>query len=161
MATYATLDDVQARMPQFALTAVSKPSMAQAQVFLDDSHAHLDAALSNLGYVIPIVGPISLSQVREAVCDRAICRILHARGAAVGTDAALQSAEAACKRYDKFLADLSDSKSPVELVDAQRTGDAVTKPIELGVFGLLTDDDGNAIEPRITIDSRVCTMGEF
>lgn len=148
-------------MPQFVLTATSKPTLAQAQVFLDDAHAHLDAALTNLGYVVPITGALSVPQVREAVCDRTICRILYARAAAVGTDAALQSADAACARYDKFLADLANPNSPVELVDATRTGDQIEKPANAGPFGLLTDEDGNDIEPRITIGSRVGAMREF
>lgn len=158
---YATIDDVQQRMPQFLLTAVTKPTITQSQTFLDDSHAHLDAALSNLGYVIPVTGALSVAQVREAVCDRTTCRILYARAAAVGTDAALQSADAACARYDKFLTDLADPKSPVELVDAVRTGDMVEKPANAGPFGLLTNPDGSAIEPRISMDSRVQYMGDF
>lgn len=158
---YATIDDVQQRMPQFQLSATSKPALSQAEIFLSDSQAHLDAALTNLGYVVPITGAMSLPQVREAVCDRAICRILYARAAALGTDSALQSAEKAGERYDKFLADLANDKSPVELVDAARTDSAATKGESSGPFALLYNTRGEEIEPRICIDSRVCPMGDF
>jgi hypothetical protein len=147
---YATLDDVQKRMPQFLLTAQSKPNLDTAQVLLDDAHAHLDAALSSLGYTVPITGPLSIPQVREAVCDRAICRILHARGAAVGTDAALQSAEVFCARYDKFLEDLADDASPIDLPDAG--GDPLKGFNQFGE---------TSFEPRITIASSVKDMDEF
>lgn len=157
---YATVADVQARMPQFTLTATTRPTLDQAQIFLDDSIAQMEAALSNLGYVIPITGALSIPQVREAVCDRAICRILHARGAAVGTDAAFQSANAACDRYDAFLKALADSDSPIELSDAQRTETAVDKPKNL-VMGLVFDDNGDRIEPRIGMNSQTFPMGEF
>ncbi len=43
---YATLDDVQRRMPQFQLTPTSKPANDAAQVFLDDTHAQMDAKAS-------------------------------------------------------------------------------------------------------------------
>jgi hypothetical protein len=151
---YATVDDVQARMPQFLLTSTSKPSIEQAQVFLDDAHAHLDGALSNLGYMVPVTGPISLSLVREAVSDRAICRILTARAAAIGTDVAFQSATKHCEAYTQFLTDLADPNSPIELTDALRTESAMEKPgAQLG--GLLPG------EPRICMDSRVKPMRDF
>jgi len=154
---YATLDDVQRRMPQFALTSITKPTLEQAQTFLDDAHASLDAALTNLGYVVPVSGQLSVPQCREAVCDRTICRILYARAAAVGTDAALQSADAACKRYDAFLTALADENSPIELVDAESTDDP--KPGSAGPFGY--PNSITVVEPRITICSRTNPMRDW
>ena len=95
---YATLDDVQRRMPQFELTATTRPNLDTAQVFLDDTHAQYDSAIENLGYIAPVTGAKSIAQSREIVCQGTICKILHARAAAVGTEVAMQSAERACKQ---------------------------------------------------------------
>lgn len=157
---YATLDDVQRRMPQYQLTTTSKPSIDSAQVFLDDTHAQFDAAMENLGYVIPITGAKALSQSREIVSQGTIAKILFSRGAAVGTDVAFQSAERAQKQYDDALKALADSRDPRELVDAVRTGSQTEKPMNV-LAGLLVDADGNEIEPRITMDSKVLAMGDF
>ena len=83
--------------------AATKPNIETAQVFLDDTLAQFDAAMENLGYVIPITGARSLAQCKEIVSQGAICKILHARAAAVGTDVAMQSADRACKQYDDAL----------------------------------------------------------
>ena len=80
---YATIDDVQRRMPQFALTSLTRPNIDTAQTFLDDTHAQFDAALENLGYVIPLTGARSLAQAKEIVSQGTICKILGARAAAV------------------------------------------------------------------------------
>jgi hypothetical protein len=125
---YASLQDVQNRMPQFTLTAVSKPTQDTAQVFIDDTQASFDAVLENLGYKIPLTGARSLAQAKEIVSQGAICKILHARAAAVGTDVALQSAERACTQYEHALELLADPNSPVELGDAERTDEMVDKP---------------------------------
>jgi hypothetical protein len=125
---YASLADVQNRMPQFVLTAVSKPTADTAQVFIDDTQASYDAVLANLGYVIPLTGARALAQSKEIVSQGAICKILHARAAAVGTEVALQSAERACAQYQHALDLIADPNSPVELGDAERTEDFVDKP---------------------------------
>jgi hypothetical protein len=150
---YATLDDVQRRMPQFQLTAVSKPNLDTAQTFLDVTHAQFDSAAQNLGYVTPITGPMALQQSQEIVAQGTIAKILYARGAALGTEAAFQSAAIAQKQYDHALMMLADPRSPAELTDAVRTSGEVTKPGP-NPMGLLVDEDGFAIEPRITLDSQ-------
>lgn len=144
---YATLDDVQRRMPQFALTSQTKPNNDTAQTFLDDTHAQFDAALENLGYVIPLTGARSLAQAKEIVSQGTICKILLARASAVGTDVALQSADRACKAYDHALELLADPKSPIELTDAERTDDMVEKPGNVAPIG-------RGGEPRIYMDSK-------
>ena len=120
---YATLDDVQRRMPQFQLTAATKPNIDTAQIFLDDTHAQYEAALENLGYKIPLTGARSLAQSKEIVSQGIICKILHARASAVGTEVAMQSADRACKQYEHALELLADENSPIELTDAERTDD--------------------------------------
>ena len=106
--------------------------------------------MENLGYTVPITGAKSISQSREIVSQGTIARILYARGAAVGTDAAFQSADRAQKQYDDALKNLANPKSPVELVDAARTDHEQEKPGN-ELSGLLVDDEGEDIEPRITM----------
>jgi hypothetical protein len=125
---YASLQDVQNRMPQFMLSPVSKPTQDTAQVFIDDTQASFDAVLTNLGYVVPLTGARSLAQAKEIVSQGAICKILHARAAAVGTDVALQSAERACAAYEHALELLADPDNPVELTDAERIEGVMGKP---------------------------------
>jgi hypothetical protein len=150
---YATLDDVQRRMPQFQLTATSKPAADSAQVFLDDTHAQFDAAMENLGYKIPITGARSLAQSKEIVSQGAICKILYARAAAVGTEVTMQSADRACKQYENALKLLADPNSPIEFTDAERTDDMIAKPGG-APMGLLFDDCGHRIEPRVTMNMK-------
>lgn len=151
--SYATIDDVQRRMPQFQLTATSKPSIDAAQVFLDDTHAQLDASLENMGYVTPVTGDKSLKQVLEIACQGTIAKILYARASALGTDVAVKSADRAQKQYDDALANLWSDDHPAELVDAVRTDDQREKP-GTEIAGLTEDEDGDEIEPRITMDSK-------
>lgn len=151
MSIYATIEEVQRRMPQFTLTPTSKPSLETAQVFLDDVHSHFDAAMSNLGYVTPITGELSVAQAREIVSQGTIARILYARGAGLGTDAAFQSADRSQKQYDDALRNLADRKHPAELSDAARNSDETQKP-DGSLSGLLVNDDGDDIVPRATMD---------
>ena len=63
---YATLDDVQRRMPQFQLTPVSKPKYGHGpSVSGRHPRASSNTAMENLGYVTPITGPKSLAQCKE------------------------------------------------------------------------------------------------
>jgi hypothetical protein len=153
MSHYATLDDVQRRMPQFQLTETSKPNIETAQTFLDDTHAQYESAIEGLGYVTPITGPKSLAQSKEYVSQGTICKILYARAAAVGTDVAVQSAERACKQYYDALAMLADPNSPLELSDAETTEEMMDKD-GLPPMGLLVDENGDPIVARIRMDSK-------
>jgi hypothetical protein len=119
--SYATVDDVQRRMPQFTLTPTTKPSVETAQVLLDDTHAQFDSAVEGMGYVVPITGAKSIAQAREIVSICTIAKVLFARGAAVGTDAAFQTAEKAQARCDQMMAALADEENPLTLSDAEIT----------------------------------------
>jgi hypothetical protein len=145
--SYATIDDVQRRMPQFALGATTRPNLDTAQTFLDDTIAQFEAALENLGYVIPLTGARSLAQAKEIISQGTICKILGARASAVGTDVAMQSADRACKQYEHALELLADPNSPFELTDADRTPDMVEKPGAVG-------PSGRGGDPRIYMDSK-------
>jgi len=151
---YATLDEVQQRIPQFQLTATTKPSTATAAVFLSDTESQFDSAMSNLHYTVPITGTRALSQAREIVCQGTIAKILYARGAALGTDAAFQSADRAQKQYDDALKALADPKDPRVLDDAPRVTTGAGKSATTELSGLLLDTDGEEIEPRITMTTK-------
>lgn len=153
MGVYATIQDVQARMPQFKLQADSKPTSADAETFILDVEAETEAALANLGYVIPITGAGSLAIVKSIVCAGAIARILSARAAAVGGDASVQSAIRAQEFYDGRLKALADPNNPLELPDAGTTEELVEKDTVI-MGGPLVEDDGADLEPRIRMDSK-------
>ena len=72
--------------------------------------------MENLGYKIPLTGATVAGAVRRRLSAKAtICKILHARAAAVGTEVAMQSADRACKAYEHALELLADDKSPIEI----------------------------------------------
>lgn len=151
---YATIGDVQARMPQFTLTPTSKPTIADAETFIGDVEAEIDAALTNLGYILPGTGPIGLTIVKAWSAQGTIARVLTARAAAVGGDAAIVSAQNAQKLFDaKFLA-LADPKNPLELIDWARNGDEVSKPGSDLDGPTETGIDGSCFEPRVTMDMK-------
>lgn len=147
---YAEMSDVQARMPQFTLSATSKPSQQDAETFLRDAHAQVDATLENLGYVVPITGERSLSIVKGLTVALAIVSILEARSNAVGSEAATGSAKRAQEWYDARIEAIRDPNNPLELSDASRNNDRVEKPMAL-IGGLLVDEDGEDIEPAATM----------
>lgn len=151
---YAQLADVQKRLPQFPITATSKPNSTEAQTLIEVTESQCEVGWKNLGYAIPLA-PLSGSTKNlseEIVCQGAGARILYARAAAVGGDAAVQSADRMQAQYDALMEGLADSSNKlIEFTEAQRTDDAVSKP-ESSIDGLLTDDDGNALEPRATMD---------
>ncbi len=149
---YVTLADLQARMPQFPLTATSRPSVSEAEIYIADAEAEFEADASNAGYVLPITGPIALRYVRTAVILLSISRILYARGAAVGGDAAMQSAATYQKLYDDYRKKLfMDEADPAEMIDAGRTGLQRTKPRNF-VLSLWTTDATETGDPRISMD---------
>ena len=150
---YVSVADLQARMPQFTLKTDSKPSIADAELLLGDVEAEVDAILTNLGYVVPVTGALSTRIVQSIVCDGAIARILRARSAGVGGDAAGKSAELAQKCYDDRLKALAAPReeNPLELTDCVRTDLRTDKPI-YQIGARLYDDDGDKIEPRTTRD---------
>jgi hypothetical protein len=152
MSSYVTLQDLQARMPQFPLTATSRPSVSEAEVYIADAEAEFESDASNAGYALPITGPIALRYVRTAVILLSISRILYARGAAVGGDAAMQSADKYQKLYDDYRKKLFiDEMDPAEMIDAVRTGRRRDKPRVL-VSSLWTVDSSETGDPRVSLD---------
>jgi|ERR1041384_1165940 hypothetical protein len=151
---YATVEHLQARMPQFQLTATSRPTQAESQVFLDDVEAEFNVAVETLGIRTPVTGTKSIQIARTIVIFGAIARVLYARAAAVGGDAAMQSAKAHQALYDQYLKNLADPKNPLELTDATRTGGFRDKPQAFPRALWLEpviDDDTDPGWPRVTM----------
>lgn len=149
---YVTLADLQARMPQFPLTATSRPSSAEAEIYIADAEAEFESDASNAGYALPITGPIALRYVRTAVILLSISRILYARAAAVGGDAAMQSADKYQKLYDDYRKKLFiDEMDPAEMTDAVRTGAMRAKP-RVFALSLWTTDPTELGIPRVSMD---------
>jgi hypothetical protein len=131
---YADAGSVQARMPQFQLSATSKPSLDDVPELIKDAEQELNAILANLGYSVPIdpvVSPLSWQIVVAMTAYGTIWRILEARNAAVGGEATAQSAERANKYVTDRIAWLADPKNPFELTDAVRSGLEIVKPAEI------------------------------
>jgi hypothetical protein len=135
MAQHITLDDVQLRLPQLPLSETSKPSTDAASAFIDDMEAEFMAELIALGYdptvtISQTSLPISFPIYRSIVAGGVIAKILNARAAAVGGDAAVKSADRAQKDFDGRLARLRDrtAAGTFELADWPRTSKAVLKP---------------------------------
>lgn len=152
---YAQVSDITARAPGIELTASSKPSAGQATAFLADIERDVNAALTNLGYVTPIVqadSPLAFSIVKDKVAYAALARVLMAR-ALGASQPKEQGAEAAQAVYDDWMRALGNPNSPIELPDATRTGEAVEKDgadrVSSFVQGVAATD--RDVTPRITM----------
>ena len=152
---YAQIADVQKRMPQFQITATSKPNATEAQTLIEVTESLCEVGWKNLGYVIPLTPLTGTTKnlAEEIVCQGAGARILYARAAAVGGEAAVASADRMQKAFDDLSAALADPENKlVEFTEAQRTGDAMSKPQAM-TYGLTVDDEGNDIQPHVTMDT--------
>lgn len=84
MATYATILDVQARLPGRSITSSSKPSQLQIETWLDEAEAYLAGAIEGGGGSLPTVGSRGATILRSLVCDYAEAHTRMAHAAAGG-----------------------------------------------------------------------------
>lgn len=153
MATYAQISDIRALAPAVTLDASSRPSAGQAEVYLTEVEAEVNAVLGNLGYVTPIAESATSARliVKDLVAHGALAKVLRAR--AVGQDSnLLEGAERVDRHYRDRLKALKNPDDPFELPDAERTDRAVTKgPDEqMGSFADDAFDDFDEDAPRVT-----------
>jgi hypothetical protein len=151
---YATIDDVRALAPQFVMSTTTRPSEAQVIAYLDDVTLEVEAALSNLGYVVPVAsGPRALSMLRIIVAHGALSRAMYARSFGMGNPKDMGTDEVEAK-YQRWLKDLaSPSNRLVELNDAPRTSRQPLKDAADRVLGIADLDDANYQSgPRATRD---------
>jgi hypothetical protein len=121
-------------MPQFSMTAISKPSLEDVPSMILDAEQELNAQLLNMGYIVPVdqaTSPLSWQIVVAMSAYSAIWRILEARNAAVGGDATAQSAARSLKYVTDRLGWLADPKNTFELTDCPRNAYTVAKPAEI------------------------------
>lgn len=123
---YAQVSDVAALAPQITIDGTTKPNTAMVQVMIAHAERDLDAALTNLGYVTPVTAPVSVSILRDKIAHAVLARLIRSRAFGV-TDPAEQGANDAERVYRDWLRAIADSRSPVELPDAARTGEAIEK----------------------------------
>jgi hypothetical protein len=107
--------DVQALAPHVPIDAQSKPNAGQVSGWIADVEAELNAVLSQLGYVTPITGPVSLSILRRAVANAVMAMIMRSRPNPEIDPQQFQT------RYDAMIKGLSDARNPLILIDAVST----------------------------------------
>lgn len=112
---YADVEHVAIYNQQRTYSASSKPSVSQVKVICAWVASVIDAALANIGYVVPVTAPISLSILQD----------LNAMGAAASAEMAAfmganpnesQHASMLHKRFEQRLADIVSGK--LKLPDA-------------------------------------------
>lgn len=95
---YATFADVQGYLPQFPINTTTKPTQAQVEgIGLPDSEAEFTGRVTaiefKLDVTFPITGAAFIAWAKMVVSLMAAAWALEARAAAVGGDAALQTAK--------------------------------------------------------------------
>jgi hypothetical protein len=118
---YATLDDIKGEMPQFRLSPNSTPTDTQAQEFLTELHAELDAVLKALGYTLPItklLHPLSFAILKSMVQQGTIARILRSRNYGVDSPEAIGARDAQ-NVFRDMIKRLTDPDDPLNLPDAE------------------------------------------
>lgn len=119
--SYCTPQDVRDLAPQITIDNTSKPNSGQVATMIADVERELDAALTNLGYVVPVTGTTSVSILKDKVAHAVLARVLRARN--FGTaDLVNTGAGDAQKLFDHWLKALSSATDPTDLPDATRTG---------------------------------------
>jgi hypothetical protein len=120
---------------------------------LEAVSAEVDAALTGLGYTVPITGTLSLAVVRKGVAMGALEQILNARAFAVGRPQD-QGADVAGKRYRDWLTRLSDPTDRTAVLPDAKATDALAKDPADQVRGMGTDlvaDDYDPDVPAVTM----------
>jgi hypothetical protein len=132
---YCLIADVNALVPQALFTATSRPTDAQVIVMIDQVAQRMDASMSNVGYVVPVVtGTKALGLLREACAWGTVGLAQLSRGtqASVGLGDRFAPAGDVSKNvwtrmFDEWLKKLLDPQDPFELPDAARTNEQIQK----------------------------------
>ena len=67
MSSYATLDDVQAFIPQWRVDGTTRPSATEVSTFITRISARLDSIAAAQGYLTPVSGADSLD-ILKSIC---------------------------------------------------------------------------------------------
>lgn len=124
---YATIGDIRSILPQLQLTATSRPTEAEVQVYIDITEAELNGVLTSLGHTTPIVqatSPLSFAMAREMVKQKVAAEVLRAQLAGL-RDAGPLGAKAFDDAWASKLMRLKDPNDPFTFPDITGTDDQV------------------------------------
>jgi hypothetical protein len=156
---YATLDDVNAYVPQSPFGPTSKPSDAAVTAWIEDVAQEMDSSLANVGYVTPVVtGTIALQQLRRICAFLVLGLAQDARSTNVTTSVTASGRETLniwTQRGQTLIKRLCDPQDPFELPDAPRNSERLEKQgdqvLRSFVQGVTDDPDYDpTVAPVIT-----------
>lgn len=155
---YATLDDVNALAPQVPYTDTSKPNAALVTKLIESVATRMDASLSNIGYVTPVVsGDKALALLREACAWGTMGLAQQIRDSGITTAVSAGASERKniwLKMFDDWNARLCDPNDPFELPDAPRTDEQLLKQgeslLRSSVQGVTDDPNFSPTTPVVT-----------
>ena len=128
MSSYCTISDVNGLVPQSPFTNTTTPTQAQVEGYIINVSNRIDATLTNLGYVTPVVtGTQSLLLLKEAASWGALGLAMQSRVTAIAPDQAV-GLSVWTRMFNDWLKALADQDNPFELPDAVRNQKAVVKP---------------------------------
>lgn len=147
---YATIDDINALVPQVPFTATSRPTAATVNAMIDDVGNEIDAWL-NTTYIVPVVSGASALQFLRNLCAwGALGRAQEARNTAVNAEAAgIKSVWT--KKYEEYIKNTVDASVTFLLRDAPQNVDFIPKVasqiVDSNVLSYPDTDDHD--EPRL------------
>lgn len=105
--SYATVAQVQARVPYYTISDASKVTAAMVQGYIDQVSAEVDSAVVGHGVSVPVTAPSYwLSSLSETVIIGATARLLKAAYPPMGSDVANPNADREWLTYEKRIAAL-------------------------------------------------------
>lgn len=157
---YATVTDVNDLVPQSPFSDTSKPSAAQVTALIESVAKRMDASMSSIGYVVPVVSggtptaTNALALLREACAWGAAGLAQQMRDTGVRTAVNASGKEVKniwLQMFDDWMERLCDPGDPFELTDATRTNEQLEKQPEnvlrSSVQGV---SDTNWLNPAVT-----------
>lgn len=128
---YCTVDDVNNLTPQVPFTATSKPPQATVNGFIDDIAREMDASMSNIGYVVPVVSGEKALQLLRRICAYGALGLAQAvrhTGINTATDSGKTERDNIWTlQYRARMKALCNPQDPFELPDAPRSGEQLIK----------------------------------
>jgi hypothetical protein len=130
---YCLLADVNQLVPQQPFGPATVPTDTDVEQFILDIGAEMNATLGNMGYLVPVdatASPLAFAECVKANKWGALGIAQDARMTAVLRDDMVGGGKNAWTiRYYTWVKNLTDSKHPYELPDAQRNAFAIVKPL--------------------------------
>ena len=152
---YCVIGDVNGLVPQSPFSATSRPTDAQVAILIESTAKRIDATISNVGYVVPVVsGPLSLALLREACSWGALGLAQQSRETAVNTavsDKPNVGKNVWMRQFEDWLKSLTDPQDPFELPDATRTSSQLVKQPANALRSFVQDDVNRFAGAGLTI----------